>query len=77
MNFIKFILNIISTVVSAFFIVMAEIVIFFMIYKNLVETNPVVAKFLGIIFIIWVAVDLFLNLFVHGVKGIVHFIFKR
>jgi|AntRauTorckE6833_2_1112554.scaffolds.fasta_scaffold00024_86 hypothetical protein len=70
MNFIFFITNLVHRVFITFWYMIAELFIFSLIYKSFVENGmPIIANILGVIFLLWLIMDLIITIFVKTGKS--------
>lgn len=75
MNFLSGIIKIVLKAFHLFWFVFMEAVIFSLIYREMINQDMVIlANILGVIFIIWLFIDIFLKVFVGSAKSIIRYI---
>lgn len=75
MNFLFLIINFIYRIFILFWYILAEIVIFSIIYKAMIDNGmPILAEILGFIFIFWLIADLIITIFIKTGKSFINYL---
>lgn len=75
MNFLSLIIKTVLKAFHLFWFVFMEAVIFSLIYREMINQNMIIlANILGVIFITWLFIDIFLKVFVGTSKSIIRYI---
>jgi hypothetical protein len=77
MGFIIFIWNTFVRILSFFSLIIVEVFIFSLIYKEMIKLDMnILAGFLAIVFTIWIIADIIIKIFIGGSKSIIRYLIK-
>ena len=77
MGFLIFLWNMFVRLVTFFGFILIETAVFTVIYQALSTDHPILAFFLGVIFFIWILVEIILRIFVGTGVSVIKYIFGR
>lgn len=77
MGFLIFIWNLFVRLISLAGMILMETMVFGLVYLAIVDSHPVIAGFLGFLFIIWIIAEVVLRVVVGGGMNVLKYIIGR